>query len=507
MRGLSGCVVGAVRAGAFALAALCLGRADASLAQVVDPGLVIQTISTADWIPASPDPAGITWRPDTGDFLTCDDEVDEMSIFAGVNVWTHSSAGVVSGTASTLGFGNEPTGIAFDPAGGRLWISDDNAEVIYQVALGGDGVFGTADDGVFDIDGLIQAGCDDLEDVTYDNVNDRLFALSRIGLEICEITPGPNGTFDDAPPLGDDVVTVASLDANEFDRPRGIVYDPFWNTLVIADRGTGHLHEVTPGGVLLRRIDVNFPAGVRLSGVTIAPGSTNPVLRNYWVVESGVDNGVNPLENDGRLFEIVAVPLGGNGAPAVDAGPPQTLQWPANGANLDGFVSDDAHPYPPSTVTATWSLQSGPGGVTFDDANDPDTSATFSAPGSYVLELTADDSELSASDTVEITLTATFTLSVSETGAGTVTADPPGPTYPAGTAVTLTATPNAGWVFTSWSGDVGSTANPLVVTMDGDLNLVAQFSQAPVSGCGIGPELVALIPALGWLFRRRRASH
>jgi hypothetical protein len=497
--------MGAVRAGVLALAALCLGWAVPSLAQVVDPGLVIQTIATSDWIPASPDPAGITWRPDTGDFLTCDDEVDEMSIFAGVNVWTHSNTGVVSGTASTLAFGNEPTGIAFDPAGGRLWISDDNAEVIYQVALGGDGVFGTGDDVVFDIDGLIAAGCDDLQDVTYDPVNDRLFALSRVGLEICQITPGPNGVFDDAPPLGDDVVTTASLDPAEFDRPRGIVYDPFWNTLVIADRGTGHLHEVAPGGALLRRIDVDFPAGIRLSGVTIAPGSTNPALRNYWVLDSGVDNNFDPLENDGRLFEVVAVPLGGNGAPAVDAGPPQTIQWPANGANLDGFVSDDGHPYPPSAVSLLWTRQSGPGSVVFDDASQPSTLATFSAPGSYVLELTANDSELSASDTVEITLTPTFTLSVSQTGAGNVTIDPPGPAYPAGTAVTLTATPLAGWVFTSWSGDVTGNQNPLLLTMDGDVDVLVQFSKAGVA-CGIGPELAALIPALGWLYRRRRAS-
>jgi hypothetical protein len=66
--------------------------------------------------------------------------------------------------------------------------------------------------------------------------------------------------------------------------------------------------------------------------------------------------------------------------------------------------------------------------------------------------------------------------------------------------------PEPGWVFTSWQGDVASTANPLLVTMNGDLNLVVQFSQAPVSACGIGPELAALIPALGWLYRRRRRA-
>jgi hypothetical protein len=58
--------------------------------------------------------------------------------------------------------------------------------------------------------------------------------------------------------------------------------------------------------VLLRTIDVNFPLSARLSGVTIAPGSNNPTLRNFWVTDSRVDNAMDPLENDGRLFEVVA---------------------------------------------------------------------------------------------------------------------------------------------------------------------------------------------------------
>ena len=295
-----------VRAGVVAVAAACTALAAPSSAQVVEPGSIVQTIQTSLWNPPSPDPSGITYRPDTGELMTCDSEVDEMSIFAGVNVWTHSLAGVVSATAATPPTSGEPTGIAFDPAGGRLWISDDNADVVYQIALGGDGLFGTADDVVFDIDGLIPAGCDDLEDVTYDNVNDRLFALSRGGNEICEIDPGPNGGFDNVAPLGDDVVTTTSLLGTGITTPRGIVYDPFENTLVIADRTAIDLFELTPEGVLLRRIDVNFPPSARLSGVTIAPGSNNPTLRNYWVTDSAVDNDANPLENDGRLFEVVA---------------------------------------------------------------------------------------------------------------------------------------------------------------------------------------------------------
>ena len=182
-----------------------------------------------------------------------------MSIFAGVNVWTHSNTGVVNSTATTTPFGNEPTGIAFDPAGGRLWITDDNAEVIYQVDLGPDGLFGTADDFTFDIDGLFDAGCDDLEDVAYDNLNDRLF-VARLRR--------PRDLLDLArPERRVRQRRSARRRRGHPDQPgrdadhgaRGIVSDPFSTRLVIADRGTRDLYELTPAGGVLRRIDVNFP--------------------------------------------------------------------------------------------------------------------------------------------------------------------------------------------------------------------------------------------------------
>ena len=53
---------------------------------------------------------------------------------------------------------------------------------------------------------------------------------------------------------------------------------------------------------------------------------------------------------------------------------------------------------------ATWSKVSGPGTVTFGNANAVDTTATFSAAGTYVLRLSATDSALSAADEVTVTV-------------------------------------------------------------------------------------------------------
>jgi hypothetical protein len=91
---------------------------------------------------------------------------------------------------------------------------------------------------------------------------------------------------------------------------------------------------------------------------------------------------------------------GPNAAPTADAGSNQTIALPST-ASLDGTVSDDGNPSG-GTVTQTWSKDSGPGAVTFANANAADTTATFSTSGTYVLRLSAFDTALTASDTVTV---------------------------------------------------------------------------------------------------------
>ena len=90
-----------------------------------------------------------------------------------------------------------------------------------------------------------------------------------------------------------------------------------------------------------------------------------------------------------------------NAAPVVDAGSDVTVAFP-NEAFLSGSVSDDGLPISPGAVSVKWSAISGPGEVTFSNANAADTTVNFSVPGTYVLQLTADDGELIASDNLTI---------------------------------------------------------------------------------------------------------
>jgi len=90
-----------------------------------------------------------------------------------------------------------------------------------------------------------------------------------------------------------------------------------------------------------------------------------------------------------------------NRAPAVGAGPDQTITLPAT-ATLTGTVTDDGLPNPPAAVTSTWSQTSGPAAATFTDPGSPTTTASFPTAGSYVLRLTADDTALTASDELTV---------------------------------------------------------------------------------------------------------
>ena len=59
---------------------------------------------------------------------------------------------------------------------------------------------------------------------------------------------------------------------------------------------------------------------------------------------------------------------------------------------------------------------------------------------------------------------------------GSVAKNPNLTTYNSGANVVLTPTPDAGYSFSSWSGDVTGSANPLTVSMTGNKNITANFT-------------------------------
>lgn len=106
-----------------------------------------------------------------------------------------------------------------------------------------------------------------------------------------------------------------------------------------------------------------------------------------------------------------------NQAPVVNAGSNLAVTLPATAA-LDGSVSDDGLPEL-VTVTTVWTKISGPGTVSFGNAAAIDTTASFSKAGTYVLRLTASDTQFSPFDEVQVVVAAAGTNTAPVVSAGT----------------------------------------------------------------------------------------
>jgi hypothetical protein len=119
----------------------------------------------------------------------------------------------------------------------------------------------------------------------------------------------------------------------------------------------------------------------------------------YEVTVAASDGSLN--DDQALSVTVTDVAEGSNAPPTVGAGSDQTITLPSS-ASLTGSASDDGKPN--GTLTTTWSKTSGPGSVTFGNANALSTSATFSQAGTYVLRLTASDGALSAFDELTVTV-------------------------------------------------------------------------------------------------------
>jgi hypothetical protein len=99
------------------------------------------------------------------------------------------------------------------------------------------------------------------------------------------------------------------------------------------------------------------------------------------------------------------------GAPVANAGPDRTVVF-GQTAQLQGVVGFSNAP-----PVILWKIYSGPGMVTFGDATQTNTTANFSAPGIYTLELSANDNvHAAAYDAVVITVTNGITVSIALAG-------------------------------------------------------------------------------------------
>ena len=167
------------------------------------------------------------------------------------------------------------------------------------------------------------------------------------------------------------------------------------NVTVTAPGATGFVTLYPGGATLPNTSTINFKAGqTRANNAVVATGFGGDI-----VIYAGLPAGIttNVIVDVNGYFDLPT----NNQPPTANAGPDQTISLP-NSASLNGSGTDDGLPNPPAALTYSWSKVSGPGTVTFGDATQAATNASFSLAGVYVLRLTVSDSVITDFDDITI---------------------------------------------------------------------------------------------------------
>ncbi len=206
---------------------------------------------------------------------------------------------------------------------------------------------------------------------------------------------------------------------------------------------------------------------------------------------------LGPLADNGGFTQTHAL---GKGSPAIDAGDPAPSNCPATDqrgfprpidGNGDGDPICDMGAYEYNSFSLTLDI-AGSGSIDLD----PDkleylwgeevTLTATADPGWTFIGWSGDASgtenpliiTIRGNTGIKATFTQneyTLTVAVTPSGSGEVAVDPVKSTYHYGDVVTLTATADPGWTFSSWSGDATGVTNPLIITIKDDTSITAEF--------------------------------
>ncbi|MCC0179401.1 SdiA-regulated domain-containing protein [Waterburya agarophytonicola K14] len=304
---------------------------------------LIQTVNTSDFSSPSPDPSGIVLIGNSNILLISDSEVNENPVFQGDNLYEVNLNGDLLNTGNVLEISSEPTGLAYNPNNGNLFISDDtdNSRRIYQVDGGNDGIFGTSDDIEVSNFRTIPFGSNDAEDVAYSTSSGNLFVSDGSSSTIYEVTTNGN--------------LISSFSTTNFglSDPEGIGFDTQSGNLFIVGEPTTTVFEVASNGTLVQTIDISIVNPIQPAGIEIA-SSSDGSGRSIYIVDRGVDERDDPNENDGRLYEFS---LEGNDNPDNPGGGGDEVFYATtrDSANLNGNIFDDEDVIVYDPTTQTWS--------------------------------------------------------------------------------------------------------------------------------------------------------
>jgi len=140
------------------------------------------------------------------------------------------------------------------------------------------------------------------------------------------------------------------------------------------------------------------------------------------------------------------------------------------------------------TTTGNGSLSTTPGESTYTHGSTLQITA-FAEPGwsfdHWTGDLSGNTNPKTITITTDINATAVFTqneytITTHTTGTGTITLTPSQPTYHYNTPVTIQATPQSGWQFTHWTGNLAGHINPTSLYITNNIDLTAYFSNTAI---------------------------
>ncbi len=179
--------------------------------------------------------------------------------------------------------------------------------------------------------------------------------------------------------------------------------------------------------------------------------------------------------------------LGGRAATLSINGPSGAL----TGAQLTGTGVPTVTKFTFSTsVTGPGTITQSPTGTSFANNTTvsltavPSAGATFSSWGGACTNTGSTTCSVIVTSNTAVSATFTapqYTLTTSVNGPGAITQSPTGTSFASGTAITLTAVPNTGATFTSWSGGAcaGSTSSTCAFNISANTSVTATFLSPP----------------------------
>jgi len=173
------------------------------------------------------------------------------------------------------------------------------------------------------------------------------------------------------------------------------------------------------GGATLADLNVTFEvSGANPARATVRTSRLGEAAFSYRGSQPGVDVIRASLESLVHTVTNEWLTTAGNQPPLVSAGTERLVNF-GETVQLNGTLTDDGLPAGGS-LTASWRTAIGPVEARFATPAQAATAAWFDLPGTYLLELTADDSQFSARSLVTISVNALPEVELNVSGASGV---------------------------------------------------------------------------------------